>query len=207
MSTRSPGCTRPVSHTALKAVPTGQPTMAPAGKSTFWLVVDESIDLCLIDPGHPVDLWVRADLRCLTQVWMGDRNMRDVIVTGAIELDPDARVQQAIRFVLQKFDELGSTRQVLLWLRREHVSVPVTRGGKHGRFTEWAPPNYTRVHAIVTNPFLAGAYVYGKSESRTTIVDGELLVDAFTPLRVDPREIAIAARAAARDLARRAGVV
>ncbi|MGZ4793126.1 MAG: winged helix-turn-helix transcriptional regulator, partial [Ilumatobacteraceae bacterium] len=60
---------------------------APAGKSTFWLVVDDSIDLCLIDPGHPVDLWVRADLRCLTQVWMGDRTMRDVIVTGAIALD------------------------------------------------------------------------------------------------------------------------
>ncbi len=60
---------------------------APTGKSTFWLVVDESIDLCLVDPGHPVDLWVRADLRCLTQVWMGDRNMRDVIVTGAIALD------------------------------------------------------------------------------------------------------------------------
>ena len=27
--------------------------------------------------------------------------------SGAIELDPDARVQQAIRLVLQKFDELG----------------------------------------------------------------------------------------------------
>jgi DNA invertase Pin-like site-specific DNA recombinase len=50
--------------------------------------------------------------------------------TGAIELDPDARVQQAIRLVLQKFDELGSTRQVLLWLRRERISVPVTRGGQ-----------------------------------------------------------------------------
>jgi DNA invertase Pin-like site-specific DNA recombinase len=41
--------------------------------------------------------------------------------TGAIELDPDARVQQAIHLVLQKFAELGSTRQVLLWLRREHI--------------------------------------------------------------------------------------
>jgi DNA invertase Pin-like site-specific DNA recombinase len=94
--------------------------------------------------------------------------------TGAIELDPDARVQQAIRLVLQKFDELGSIRQVLLWLRRERLSVPVTRGGKHGRYTEWASANYIRVHAIVTSPFLAGAYVYGKSESRTTIVDGRI---------------------------------
>ena len=76
--------------------------------------------------------------------------------SGAIELDPDARVQQAIRLVLQKFDELGSTRQVLLWLRRERIAVPVTRGGKAGRYTEWASPMYARVHAIVTNPFLAG---------------------------------------------------
>ena len=77
--------------------------------------------------------------------------------TGVIELDPDARVQQAIRLVLEKFDELGSTRQVLLWLRRERLSVPVTRDIAGGRHTDWAVPNYTRVHAIVTNPFLAGA--------------------------------------------------
>lgn len=60
---------------------------APAGRSTYWLVVDEGIDLCLVDPGHPVDLWVRADLRGLTQVWMGDRTMRDAIDTGAIALE------------------------------------------------------------------------------------------------------------------------
>lgn len=94
--------------------------------------------------------------------------------TAAIELDPDVRVQQAIRLVLQKFDELGSTRQVLLWLRRERISVPVTRDVKGRRETDWVPPNYTRVHAIITNPFLAGAYVYGRSESRTTIVDGRI---------------------------------
>ncbi len=60
---------------------------APAGKSTYWLVVDDSIDLCLIDPGYPVDLLVRADLRGLTEVWMGDRTMRDAIDTSAITLD------------------------------------------------------------------------------------------------------------------------
>jgi DNA invertase Pin-like site-specific DNA recombinase len=111
--------------------------------------------------------------------------------TGAIELDPDARVQQAIRLVLQKFDELGSTRQVLLWLRRERISVPVTRGGKQGRYTEWAAPNYPRVHAIVRNPFLAGAYVYGKSESRTTIVDGRIRRTSGHDLGVDQWQVVI----------------
>ncbi len=111
--------------------------------------------------------------------------------TGAIELDPDVRVQQAIRLVLQKFDELGSTRQVLLWLRREGISVPVTRGGKHGRVTEWVPANYTRAHAIITNPFLAGAYVYGKSESRTLIVDGRIRRTSGHDLSVDHWQVVI----------------
>jgi DNA invertase Pin-like site-specific DNA recombinase len=111
--------------------------------------------------------------------------------TGAIERDPDIRVQQAIRLVLQKFDERGSTRQVLLWLRRERISVPVTRGGKHGRSTEWALPNYTRVHALVTTPFLAGAYVYGKSESRTTIVDGRIRRTTGHDLAVDRWQVVI----------------
>jgi DNA invertase Pin-like site-specific DNA recombinase len=111
--------------------------------------------------------------------------------TGAIELDPDIRVQQAIRLVLQKFDELGSTRQVLLWLRGERISVPVTRGGKHGRSTEWALPNYARVHAIITNPFLAGAYVYGKSESRTRIVDGRIRRTSGHDLALDQWQVVI----------------
>jgi hypothetical protein len=37
-------------------------------------------------------------------------------------------------------------------------------------------------------------------------VDGELLVDDFGPVRVDRTEIVIEARAAARDLASRAGI-
>jgi DNA-binding HxlR family transcriptional regulator len=60
---------------------------APAGKSAYWLVVDEGIDLCLVDPGHPVDLRVKAELRALTQVWMGDRTMRAAVDTGVIELE------------------------------------------------------------------------------------------------------------------------
>ena len=38
------------------------------------------------------------------------------------------------------------------------------------------------------------------------IVDGELLVDDFAPVRVDRVEVAVTARAAARDLAGRAGL-
>jgi DNA-binding HxlR family transcriptional regulator len=60
---------------------------APAGKSTYWLVVDDAVDLCMVDPGFAVDLRVRADLRALTQVWMGDRTMHDALAEGVIEVD------------------------------------------------------------------------------------------------------------------------
>jgi DNA-binding HxlR family transcriptional regulator len=62
---------------------------APPGKSRFWLVVDGAIDLCLVDPGREVDLWVYADLKALTQVWMGDHTMRQAIADGMIELVGD----------------------------------------------------------------------------------------------------------------------
>ncbi|GAB3024816.1 HxlR family transcriptional regulator [Nocardioides flavus (ex Wang et al. 2016)] len=58
----------------------------PPRKSTYWLVVDGAIDLCLVDPGQQVDLRVNADLRALTQVWMGDRTMVEAREAGLIEV-------------------------------------------------------------------------------------------------------------------------
>ena len=94
--------------------------------------------------------------------------------TGAVELDPDARVQHAIRLVFSKFEELRSLRQVMLWLRRSDIALPVKKRLKRGSCVEWASPNYHRVHDFVTNAAYAGAYVFGKSEDRTEIVEGRM---------------------------------
>jgi len=56
------------------------------------------------------------------------------------------------------------------------------------------------------DPYSTLVYAARASDVRTTIVDGEVLVDEFAPIRVDPREIAAEARAAAHELAARAGV-
>ena len=40
-------------------------------------------------------------------------------------MEPDQRVQQALRLVFSKMTELGSVRQVLLWFRRERVALPM----------------------------------------------------------------------------------
>jgi 5-methylthioadenosine/S-adenosylhomocysteine deaminase len=55
------------------------------------------------------------------------------------------------------------------------------------------------------DPYSTLVYAARGSDVRATIVDGELLVDEFAPVRVDRAEVAVAARAAARDLASRAG--
>jgi 5-methylthioadenosine/S-adenosylhomocysteine deaminase len=56
------------------------------------------------------------------------------------------------------------------------------------------------------DPYSTLVYAARGSDVRTTIVDGALLVDDFAPLAVDRAEIAIEARAAARQLASRAGL-
>jgi hypothetical protein len=55
---------------------------------TWWLVFARpEVDLCLKDPGFPVDVVVTADLRTLTRVWMGDVPMAAALRAGAIRLE------------------------------------------------------------------------------------------------------------------------
>jgi 5-methylthioadenosine/S-adenosylhomocysteine deaminase len=57
------------------------------------------------------------------------------------------------------------------------------------------------------DPYSTLVYSARGSDVRTTVVDGEVLVDHFKPVLVDPAEVASEARAAASRLAARAGVV
>jgi 5-methylthioadenosine/S-adenosylhomocysteine deaminase len=57
-----------------------------------------------------------------------------------------------------------------------------------------------------SDPYSTIVYAARASDVRTTIVDGEVLLDEGVPVRVDPAEIVAEARAAARGLAARAGV-
>ena len=90
---------------------------------------------------------------------------------GKIELHPDRRVQQAIGMVFAKLAEFGSVRQVLMWLREENVSLPSLEGERPRAIT-WRLPTYRMVLSIVRSPFYAGAYAFGRRESRTRIVEG-----------------------------------
>lgn len=91
---------------------------------------------------------------------------------GGVRFDPDLRLQEVVRLVFRKFEELGSARQVLLWMHNEAMHFPRPSDGKRLVSFVWTQARYRNVIALLKNPFYAGAYAYGKSENRTEIVGG-----------------------------------
>jgi DNA invertase Pin-like site-specific DNA recombinase len=89
---------------------------------------------------------------------------------GRCEKDPDLRIQHAVQSVFEKFAECGSARQVLLWFRGEGIPLPTVAYGTHGREVVWKLPRYGTIHKFLTNPIYAGAYAFGRTETRTRLV-------------------------------------
>jgi DNA-binding HxlR family transcriptional regulator len=60
----------------------------PAAQRRFWLVVDPDtgVDLCKIDPGYDVDLYVSADLRSMTAIWLGLDSLRAAVANRRMVL-------------------------------------------------------------------------------------------------------------------------
>lgn len=92
--------------------------------------------------------------------------------SGKIEKDPDERVQQALELVFRKMVELGSARRVLLWFSEEKVCLPAFPRDPGERKMIWKLPVYSNIRSILTNPIYAGAYAFGKTETRTHTVNG-----------------------------------
>src|SRR5262247_3539209 len=155
------------------------------------IIVDED---GIYDPRHPNDrllLGMKGTMselelslfRQRSQEALRQKARRGALVLGVaagyvkvgrdrIEKNPDKRVRQAIQLVFTKFAELQSARQVHIWLRDEGIELPAKsrRGEAHG--VVWRLPAYNIVHNILTNPIYAGAYTFGRTASRVSIVDG-----------------------------------
>src|SRR5208283_3676852 len=93
-----------------------------------------------------------------------------------LEQDPDRRIREALALVFRKFSEIGSVRQLALWLRQEGIDLPVAVYGPQGRAVQWRPARYHAVHRLLTNPVYAGAYVFGRTGSRVRFEDGRKVV-------------------------------
>jgi DNA-binding HxlR family transcriptional regulator len=56
------------------------PEVSPTHR-TWWLIVtpEKSVDLCSVDPGFEVDLFVSSDLKTMTAIWMGLTTVRKAV--------------------------------------------------------------------------------------------------------------------------------
>lgn len=93
---------------------------------------------------------------------------------GHLVLDPDEEVQQAVRLVFAVFEQTGSALAVVKHFAEHHLRFPVRHwGGTHDGELEWVPLRHTRVLDVLHSPVYAGAYVYGRTETRSHPLPGE----------------------------------
>ena len=64
----------------------------PASQKYWWLIVepDGEVDLCAVDPGFEIDLYVTTHLRPMTAIWMGLSTVKAEQKSGWLHLDGDA---------------------------------------------------------------------------------------------------------------------
>lgn len=56
----------------------------------WWLVIENgAVDLCLVDPGHEIDLTVKSSLRVMTAIWMGYTTVKAEIEARRLDVDGD----------------------------------------------------------------------------------------------------------------------
>ena len=66
----------------------------PATRGRYWLIVTPGadIDLCTIDPGFDVDLYITTDLRTMTAIWIGVTTVRAALGDNKLMLTGDSRL-------------------------------------------------------------------------------------------------------------------
>lgn len=93
---------------------------------------------------------------------------------GQLVFDPDQQVQQIVQLVFDSFDQLHSALAVVQYFTTHHLLFPTRGWGslQHAELT-WQPLSHGRVLALLHNPAYAGAYVYGRTQTRTRLLPGE----------------------------------
>lgn len=93
---------------------------------------------------------------------------------NSIVKDPNRRVQDAIKLVFSKFQELGSMRQAYCWFIDNKIELPANKSLGGQLQLVWKLPAQTFIPSILHNPIYAGAYVYGRRTVEKVFRNGEV---------------------------------
>ena len=110
---------------------------------------------------------IRGELRLTAPVgyvWLADGKR--------FEMDPNRRVQDAVRLVFTRFQELGTIHKVVRSMSLEGLTFPSPVNGKDTRNLAWRAPCLRTMMQMLRNPFYAGVYAFGKTRTRVKLVDG-----------------------------------
>jgi DNA invertase Pin-like site-specific DNA recombinase len=85
--------------------------------------------------------------------------------TDEIQFDPDEQVQQVVRLIFRKFEELGTLGGLLRYLAHHQIQlgVRVREGPGKGELV-WRRPNRATLQTMLKHPLYAGSYVYGRRQ-------------------------------------------
>jgi hypothetical protein len=91
-----------------------------------------------------------------------------------VVLDPDEQVQQAVQLIFDLFEESKSALAVVKHFDSQQLLFPTRYwGGVRDGELAWQSLRLTRVLTVLHNPAYAGAYVYGRTQTRTRLLPGE----------------------------------
>src|SRR5581483_10108053 len=70
-----------------------------AAQRRWWLIVDpgDGVDLCSVDPGFEIDLYVSVDLRTMTAIWMGLDTVRAAVGSSRMLLTGDRNIAASMQ--------------------------------------------------------------------------------------------------------------
>jgi hypothetical protein len=71
----------------------------PSAERQWWMVVEPEtgVDLCSVDPGFDVDLYVSSDLRTMTGIWMGYDTVRAALGSERMHLTGDRKLATSMQ--------------------------------------------------------------------------------------------------------------
>jgi len=71
----------------------------PPSERNYWLIVEpgNEVDLCMVDPGFDVDLYVSTDLRTMTEIWLGYTPIGSVSEDGRLVLTGNRKLAADLR--------------------------------------------------------------------------------------------------------------
>jgi DNA invertase Pin-like site-specific DNA recombinase len=93
---------------------------------------------------------------------------------GRIVFDPDEEVRHTLGLIFDLFEQSTSALAVVQHFAENHLRCPTRLWGRaRGGHLVWEPLSHSRVLAILHNPAYAGAYVYGRTKTRSQCLPGE----------------------------------